>query len=476
MPAEDLDWAITDLKDRAPALATRRAYYEGDHARVLPEGKTLSPLMKALLDDLSDNLCDDVVDEPVSRLHVTTWTATSPGLADAANDLWERNRGTARARDVHRNTYRAGDGFVILQRDAAQQVRWYAQNPAQMAVRYSLDDPDTIEVAAKAWRVGKRWRINLYYADGRIERYATRGSSADGGMPQARQFSPVHLDDGFGDPVEYTEDRRMPVHHLPNDEVGRYGRSVLTDVIPLQNLLNKSVADLVVAMEKHALPDRYATGIQVEYDANGQEVNPFTSGRTWRTGNDKATFGQFQQADLTQFLKVQETYRLRIAHKGYLPLHSVRIEGDASAPSGVSLLVAEGRQVKRVKATQQEGGLFWREVQAHALSLATNAAVAPEDLECEWAPAETRDEAALVETLTIKVESLGLPKRQALLECGYDAEDVDEWMDDAEAAREAMPGGRLSPPGATGLLPTPPGAPVGVPAPGGIGLSAVAAG
>lgn len=466
----DVQWALDDLVGRLPSLRTRRAYYEGRHRSAIPPGKTLSQTLRELLVDLSDNLCDDVVDEPVSRLAITNWTGTSDGQGQAAMDWWDTNRGDARARETHRNAYMAGDGYVMVQKDSGGKARMYVQQPEQIAVRYSTDLPDLVEVAAKVWRDGKRYRMNLYYtssSDGgaRMERWATKGLGQDGGMPQARAFQPLAEDGKQAVETGVDWDEFLPIFHFPTDEVGRYGRSVLTDVIPLQDVLNKSVVDLVTAMEDVALPQRYATGVQVEIDATTGEEKPLfrrsSTDQMLRTGSTEARFGQFDAANMTQFLDVQTAFRLRIAGKGYLPLHSVSLDTTGTAPSGISLLVAEGRQIKRVKTAQNDWDDVWKAATAYALTL-DGVPTQPDDLDVEWAPAETRDERALAETVGLKVD-LGLPKREALIELGYDEDDVDGWMDDAAAQAEAIAGGRRSLPsaGLPTMTPPPPTQPAG---------------
>lgn len=502
MPISDLPWAIGDLTSRAPHLQRLRRYYEGQHDQVIPDGRTLSRTMRDLLDRMRDNLCDDVVDEPVERLEVLAWRDTQADGEDtqgtAASDLWDQSRGPQWVREVFRSSFREGDGYAIVQRNARGQVRAYPQRADAMAVRYSADNPGEVEVAAKAWRKGRGWRINLYYAPqvdpnapvqapqgiryGQpwVERYTSRGTSSDGTIPGARSFQPVTDADGQGAPVEALEGDRIPVFHYPADEWGRYGRSSLDDVTPLQDALNKSLCDLLVAGEFTALPQRWATGVQVEYDpVTGDEKPLFRTGaeRMIRTGSKDAAFGEFAAGDMSQFLNVQTMLRMEIARKGKLPLYSVSLDASAAAPSGLSLLVAEGRQVKRVLAAQSDSGLVLREQMAYMLTLDGKPTTAA-DLEVTWRPPQTRDEQALAEVLAAKV-ALGLPERQALIEWGYDAAEVDQWLADAAAAREDAAarladtmGGRISevpvpmPLAAQGgMAVAPPQAPAGASAP-----------
>jgi hypothetical protein len=141
VPAADIEWAVKDLNGRADAIALRQAYYEGRHRTFIPQGKTLAPELRALLDDLTDNLGDDVVDEPVNRLEVLTRTGKGNALGTAAIESWETNRGDSRCIDVHRNAYMAGDGFTIVQ-VVDGVARWYSQRPECMAFRDCKDRPD----------------------------------------------------------------------------------------------------------------------------------------------------------------------------------------------------------------------------------------------------------------------------------------------------------------------------------------------
>jgi hypothetical protein len=188
-----------------------------------------------------------------------------------------------------------------------------------------------------------------------------------------------------------------------------------------------------------------------------------------RTGSKEATFGQFPQADLSMFHTTQDKVRQEIARKGFLPSYSVSTDG-ADAPSGLSLLIQEGRQIKRVLTAQDDWGVTWREQQAYVLRLQGMDGVTAGDLEMEWAPPGTRDETALLEALTLKV-ALGLPKREALIQAGESPEDVDEWLATAQAQADVIRGGSGLPPQAPaqgGMLPGAPPQPVGASAPGAV--------
>ena len=470
----DLEWALEDVRARLPRYTLFRQYDEGDH-RLLFATEKYRNAFGDLFREFADNLCEDVVDGITDRLQITGWSSPDKGLNATIDAIWERNQGESRMGAVHRNGFREGDGFTIAQQDDQGRARSYRQQPTQMAVRYSTEYPDEMDLAAKVWRAGSRYRVNLYYPD-RTEKYASRGLGADNGMPKASAFQPLRTGDpALGEDEQYaSENDGIPVFHYPNGELSCYGKSILRGVIPLQDALNKAVADMLVTMEGHAAPIRWARGIEVERDpVTGQEKDPFKGanqpGSVMRTGSKDAMFGQFDPADLTGFLDVQDSFKIEIARKGYLPPYAITLRsGSASAPSGISLLVAEGRTIKLARDRQRDWGTEHRREMAYLASLETGTPVDPLDLDLEWAPPETRDEKALVEMLLIK-KDLGVPTRQLLIEAGYSSDEVDEFLDEAgeTAAGEAavlsvLEGGRggVTPFGAqalNGALGVPPG-------------------
>lgn len=472
----DLDWALEDVRARLPRYSLFRQYDEGDH-RLLFATEKYRNAFGDLFREFADNLCEDVVDGITDRLQIISWTSQDKALNSLADEVWERNQGEARSGAVHRNGFREGDGFTIVQTDRNGLSRVYRQHPTQMAVRYSTEAPDEMDLAAKVWKAGNRYRVNLYYPD-RTEKYASRGLGADGGMPKAAAFQPLRAGDpALGEDESYRveTDDGIPVFHYPNGELSAYGKSILRGVIPLQDALNKAVADMLVTMEGHAAPIRWARGIEVERDpVTGQEKDPFKGanqpGAIMRTGSKEAMFGQFDPAAMDGFLDVQDAFKIEIARKGYLPPHAITLRsGNATPPSGISLLVSEGRTIKLAKDRQRDWGSERRREMAYALRLELGTRdVASEDLDLEWAPPETRDEKALMEMLLLKKE-LGVPSRQLLLEAGYGSDEVDEFLDEAgeqEAGEAAvlsvLQGGRGAvSPAAAGTLTNALGVPAG---------------
>ena len=91
----------------------------------------------------------------------------------------------------------------------------------------------------------------------------------------------------------------MPVFHFANNaDLAEFGRSELEPAMPVQDGLNKSVLDMLVAMEFAAYRQRWAAGIEMTIDADGNPAAPFKAGvdHVWIAENPGARFGDFDGA------------------------------------------------------------------------------------------------------------------------------------------------------------------------------------
>jgi hypothetical protein len=440
----DLHWAIEDVRDRLPALKLLKDYDEGVH-RLLFATDKYRKTFGDLFREFADNMCDDVVNSITDRLQIVGFTGPTDEVTKAAMAMFDANQGEARTGEIHRHGFRDGDGFAIVQENQKGQVRWFQQDPRMMAIRYSTDSPDELELVGKVWKEGKRYRVNLYYPGRKHpERWASKGLGANGGLPQAASFGRVTDGDpsvgGGAVPQQEESDLGVPVFHYPNGALSGYGKSILAGVIPLQDALNKSISDMLVAMEFHAYPQRWGTGIEVSRDpVTNVEDDPFKAGegRFWRVAKEGAKMGQFDAAEMTGFLDVQDSFKVEIGRKGYLPSYAVQLRNSGGdQPSGINLLVSEGRTIKLAKDRHRDWGLEHRRMMAYGLNLQTpGAQVTAADLDLNWAPPETRDEQAMWELFALKAER-GVPDEVLLEEGGYDPKKIADWMRDREAKAE----------------------------------------
>lgn len=347
-----------------------------------------------------------------------------------------------RASQLHNEAVRMGDAYIIVWQDADGRPTIYPQSACSCTVVYDDEQPGKIVRAAKVWQqTDGRSRVNLYYPD-RVERYESSPTDQNttnvwAEWTQAQQYiygaslinteaDAYSLMDEVPNPTG-----RVPVFHFANNaDLGQFGVSEMLAAIPLQDALNKSVCDMLVAMEFCSLPQRYATGLEVEVDEEtGAVKQPFTPGveRIWAIAAPDAKLGQFDPADLSKLVDVSEKFRYEIARVTGTPLHYITMTGDF--PSGEALRVAEERVVSKVRRRQSAFGCVWEEAMRFALQL--NGDIGTDDDEtqliAQWRDPSPASPQELMNTLISK-QQLGVSRQQLLKEAGYGESDIERIM------------------------------------------------
>jgi hypothetical protein len=425
----DLARALSMINDRQERIKKNRRYYDGDHDLAFATSKFKNAFAD-LFKEFAYNMCPSVVDALADRLRITGFGKGTAG--DQAWVIWQANKMTQRAGEVHTDAFTVGDAYVLVWPDAEGAPVISVQTAEETIVHYADEDRSTIDWAAKRWSTGKQIRLNLYYPD-RIEKYIT-GARAGSGDPSARAFQPYEIK-GEPWPVLHTYGR-VPVFHFGNNaRQGTPGRSELRDVIPLQDALNKTVADMLVAMEFVALPQRWATGIEVKRDPETTEpISPWrpTLDAVWTAPDSEVRFGQFDPANLDQFLNVQDRFLVAIARVSRTPLHYIMPQS-GNFPSGESLKTAETPFLAKVADRMESFGNTWQEVMLFALLVAETPATA-DDIETDWRDPAPKSQKEQAETAAIKI-GIGVPLAVVLKELDYTETEIED-MITAEETRQ----------------------------------------
>jgi hypothetical protein len=432
-----LDRALYRLADRQAADHLWRDYYHGDHRLVFATEK-FRTTFGALFEAFADNLCPAVVDSLSDRLMIDAFSGDDANR-ERAWDVWTRNAMDRRAGEVHTETIRQGDSAVLVWSDDQGQAVLYPQRADLMTVEYDAEVPGQVVLAVKAWKVmtkpdgsGGRVRLNVYTSD-RVLKYITKGPTAN---PRSALNAERWLVEGEAWPLTHDLGRVPVIPFANNAAFGQYGSSELRDVIPLQDALNKSVADMMVAMEFVAMPQRWGIGIEVPTDPEtGKPVESWRPGvdRLWTTVATDAKFGEFPQADLGQFIRVQDNFRAEVARVSATPFHYLMLTA-GEWPSGEAMKTAEARFVAKVRDRQMAFGQAWSEVIALALQVE---GTADAYLEPDWREAAPQSEKDHLETLKIKSE-LGVPNTQLWKEMDYTEDQVAEMQAEKEANRATL--------------------------------------
>lgn len=434
VPATDIDRALLQFRIHLPSYLRYGAYYRGDQRLTFASLKFRNTFGN-LFYSLADNLSALVVDSIADRLIVTAYGVEDgvESLGESAWEIWQRNRMDANAGMVHREALRAGDAYVLVWPDKEGKAVLWPQAAVNVTVYWDEDNPARLEWAAKLWMDGAHHvRLNMYYAD-RVEKYYTK-LQAQGVPEHGRSFEPYETPgEAWPLPNPWGEVPVVPFNN--NAWIASFGTSELQNVIPLQDALNKTLCDQLVAQEYAAFPQRYATGIQIEYDEAGNPVAPFNPGidRVWMAGAPDAKFGQFEQARMTEFLACEESLRGEIARIAGIPPHYV-VNLQGGYPSGEALRTAEARFISKIKQRQTTFGNSWENVMR--IALMQEGEWQDSRLMANWIDASPISESEHLDQL-LKKQSLGVTQDQLLLEAGYGETEIDAMNDERANTRVA---------------------------------------
>ncbi|MEP6945521.1 MAG: phage portal protein [Acidobacteriota bacterium] len=434
---EHIDEAIANFRRQYDKYAKPERYYAGMHDLAFATDKFKSTF-GTLFREFALNLCPAICDAVRDKLRITGFSVDTADTfsTDASKKqvrrIWNDNRMRTRAGEVHKEALKCGDAYMIVWPNAAGDATLYPNRAASCSVIYDDELPGRIVRAAKYWQAAdKRVCLNLYYID-RIEKYVSKVVS-EGSLPDASAFvSSAVIPNPFG---------VVPVFHFGNNaDLGDPGRSELAAAIPIQDGLNKSVLDMLVAMEYAAFRQRWAAGIETDYDAQGKPVAPFTAGveQIWMSENPNAKFGDFNTANLEQFLRVKDSFRVDIALVTGTPLHyfTPNITGTRSSDS---LRRSESRFIAKVRDRQESFGQVWSDVMSFALAIEGHGRSVR--LLTEWEDPAPLSDREFLENILLK-KQIGLPAADALIEAGYGQADAEKF---AHERRETAPGGSTRP-------------------------------
>ena len=428
----DLQTALDNFRCNATKYGKYQRYYDGNHDLAFATEKfqnTFGNLFREFALNLCPVVCDAVRDKlrisSVGRVcspHVSKGHVALPhGRAtDTTSDIWTRSRMGLRSGEVHKEALRSGDAYVIVWPDASGKATLFPNRAANITVQYDDEGTGNILWAAKWWTTrDKHVRVNLFYPD-RVERYVSKSETEvvigdakaflpfDGEIAGARE-SEISVPHSRHHSISHSIPNPygiVPVFHFANNaDVGDLGRSELEAAIPIQDGLNKSVLDMLVAMEFSAYRQRWAAGIEIDFDAEGKKLAPFKAGveHLWIAENPQATFGDFAASDLEQFLKVKDSFRIDIASVTGTPLNYF-VQQSAGFASGVSLRQNDVRFNAKVRDRQAAFGQVWEDAMRFALQIE---GVTDTDVAIQW-----EDPAALSEKDVLEERMLEKELRQ----------------------------------------------------------------
>lgn len=386
----------------------------------------------------------------------------------ALDQLRKDNQLDAEADGLHLKASKNGDCYLIVwpSTDDGGQVTavdMRVNTALTTRVIYDQEDPLKVAYAIKSWTYDdvdpdgmkcQYTRATMYYDD-RVERWITKPNVKGAGLCDKDNWLPyeprtMDADSDDRDPavIEHSYGR-VPVFHFRNDRP--YGRPEHLYAYGPQQLLNKLVQAAAVAVDYQMFPQRFALmdpaadqpmtnfldpnhpedDDDPEGDGNVSNLSADPSA-VWRIYGATKT-GQYDPATPDTFLKPFDRFVQAMAELTETPLYRFG-SAFAQTPSGAAQRAADASTVNKVENRQVSYDSVWEDAYEFALMLLGFNDV---KVSVGWKPAEQSTDFEAWSVVQQKVDA-GVPQRQALMEAGYPAEQVDEWLSGEVAAHAAL--------------------------------------
>lgn len=387
------------------------------------------------------NYCSLVVNAKADRLKVTAFE-TEDESEQMLWEWWRKNRADKLQGIVHKAAVRDGDAFVLVEWDNNAKLPRFYFEPAYagdgVMVYYSDERRTEIEFASKHWQIrygpstGKKRRLNLYFPD-RIEKYISNDDQNAGQWLPFEDENNKANEIGLGrlgqtaitwwtdTGAKDGEPLGIPIIHFKNGESGDcYGTSHLANVMPIQDAVNKSMLDLLGAMDTAGFPLLVGLGTTDWVDL---KVAPGAIAAVNQAPSE-ASLSRLEGTDPQGLLNVYNSLVMEIGRVSGTPLSYFQSTGHVASEG--TMKQQEIALITQVKQTQVDFGNSWEDVMIVARRLhnvfGDGEKLDPDVLiDTIWQDAETRNDKLLAETLAIEVGQLGVSEEQAQIKLGYNA-------------------------------------------------------
>lgn len=405
----DLPTMLEALEAEQPQLARLDAYYEGRQplAFLSPEAKEQ---LGGRLDRMTSNIGRLAVNALAERLRVVGFRRAGQPAPELWS-LWTESDMDQLAPVAHREALALGrsyalvwaapDGRPRITVESARQV-WHAVDPGSR---------ETI-AAVKRWETKRTTEAVAYFPD-QIIRYRSDTPGAQSGF---------RVVDSIDNPLG-----TVPVVAFSNgDRLLDRGVSELRDLLPLLDALTKLLTDLMTASEYFARPRRWATGIELVEDEEGEEQSPFPEGdRLMVSESPDSKFGSLPASDLAAYDAAVEVILSQVSAISALPPHHLGTTTE-NPSSADAIRASEAGLTARAEARQATFGRSWEHVMRLAHGVATGVDPAGVDVAVQWADPATRSVAQEADAV-VKLYAAGLlPATYALARLGYTADEIAE--------------------------------------------------
>lgn len=457
----DETW-VKQMEQRGRDVRLFRDYYDGKHRlKLTDEMRKMMQIDDEQIDRYNDNYCEMVVDAVADRLTLTgvepvTAEAEEPADAsqngaaprdftaqDWAKKLTRINRLDGLQIRVREAVFRDGETFVMSQ--AAETGALFYHEEVWDGVTGILpvynETGDSLLAAAKVWIDSAGTRVNVYFS-GRTLKYIVREGSTLELMAA----------------VDTRRDGEAPGVPLVAFRNRANGRSEITNVLPLQDSLNRTLISMVMSAELTAFAVLFAKGWKppaaitpgmifnaMVAGADGEPIvtdNP-EEANAYAALNDSYDLERIEGGSLEQLISQADWLIEQIATVSSTPIPS---QMGGSSSSGEALKERSARLISKAQRAQVQLGNAWEDLWALAHRQETLFLVdkppAVEGWISRWKTAEIRDDTNIRETARLlhdwgyEREALRVLGQSSVVE--YDDARIDKLMAEKLRDTEAM--------------------------------------
>lgn len=416
-PRTDRAIALASLiNERSAQYAADMAYFRGRQPLAFVSTKSKA-LIK--LDHLSSNLCRLQTNALVERLRIVGLSLNGADNPQLYKDWLAAGMDQGLAL-LLRESLAFRRGFAIVwDSKGAQNPHVTIESAKTMA---ATRDPETGQIteAVKVWTRGND-TFTVLYGSEVITRFRSTDSTGVAGLVMVKETA-----NPLGTP---------PVAELVNaDLADGVGSCEFEDTKPLVDALNKQLVDMMTTSEAYARPRRWAAGVEMGTDDDGNPVNPFPATDDMAIAEEHdAKFGQWDASNLQAFGESTRVLLSQIQATSSLPAHYLgTLQGQPS--SADANRSAEASLAARAEDKQSTVGEGLERIGQLIQGIKTKTAPASHRVGLVWADPATRSEAQAADA-AVKLHAEGLLSRRAtLLRLGYTSAQID--ADEAILRRE----------------------------------------
>ena len=436
---QELQQALTALRKARDLEVSRlrviRAWLRGEVDDISrPESN--SSEYAALVARSKFNLLPLVVTTAAQALFVDGYRATVPtesgvSLPDESDGLWgvwQANRMDSRQAQVYRPAITYGASYVtVLPGDPMPVLK--PLSPWRCTALYEDPEDDEWPVLAMTSNTDDPFgRLDPAYVDVlEPRRVRVWDDTHVYTLTQARgsmQWQPTAAEEhGLGVcPV-------VRFRKVDFDGCGANGK--IEPLIPLQQQINQTTFSLMVTQHFASFKQRWATGMAIEEDEDGNPISPWLSriDAVWQNESPDGDFGEFSESPLDPLLNSRDKSILGMSSMAQVPPHNLLVGNGISNIAAETLAALESAREHDKREHQTSFGEAWEQV----LRLAGRAigdVAAAEDTAAQvvWRDTTPRSLGQLVDAFVKMAAGLGVPV-EALWERipGVTTQDIAHW-------------------------------------------------